>query len=248
MAKITGFFPLTLSVVLHGALACYFAMEYTAMQNALGSRGMSIYLNAPLAESNPFGNNMFQKLHEKAMGENGEGKAEDGAGLSNAKGSAKKKLVSQSISDLKKIKHTATAKKIEPASDKKNGGSDRTLINKERVEKSGTENYGTSAGDSAGSGTLQAFGSVSGPSFKKTSRPHFPEEARRLSISGRVKISLTLDAQGRVMSKKILESPHPVLSRAAMEAIDKSLFNPYTFNGKNQACNTVVSINFKLEE
>jgi TonB family protein len=55
--------------------------------------------------------------------------------------------------------------------------------------------------------------------------PVFPELARRMSISGVVKIQITVDRSGAVKNLKVVGG-HPLLAGAAVDAIKKWKFDP----------------------
>ena len=60
---------------------------------------------------------------------------------------------------------------------------------------------------------------------KSRSNPVYPEIARRMSISGTVKVEVVVSPNGAVKSSKIVGG-HPVLATAALDAVKKWKFEP----------------------
>jgi TonB family protein len=61
--------------------------------------------------------------------------------------------------------------------------------------------------------------------IKTQSPPVYPELARRMSITGVVKIQLKVDKSGAVKEMKLIGG-HPVLANAAMDAIKRWKYEP----------------------
>jgi TonB family protein len=55
--------------------------------------------------------------------------------------------------------------------------------------------------------------------------PTYPEIARRMSITGKVKLSVVIAANGNVRDAKVIGG-HPILVNAAMDAVKKWKFEP----------------------
>ncbi|HKW58037.1 MAG TPA: TonB family protein [Candidatus Acidoferrum sp.] len=60
---------------------------------------------------------------------------------------------------------------------------------------------------------------------KTLGKPVYPELARRLSLSGVVRVELTIGADGRVKRTRVLGG-HPVLAAEAEKAAQQSEFEP----------------------
>lgn len=60
---------------------------------------------------------------------------------------------------------------------------------------------------------------------KSRSNPVYPEIARRMSISGTVKVEVVVSPNGSVKSSKVVGG-HPVLATAALDAVKKWKFEP----------------------
>ena len=56
-------------------------------------------------------------------------------------------------------------------------------------------------------------------------KPAYPDLARQMRLSGKVKLDLAVSAEGRVVSVKPLGG-HPVLIAAAVEAARQWIFEP----------------------
>jgi TonB family protein len=75
----------------------------------------------------------------------------------------------------------------------------------------------------------QAFGQEDGLSRRIKSRvePLYPEIARRMSITGKVKLSVVISPNGSIKDAKVIGG-HPILVNAAMDAVKKWKFEPAT--------------------
>ena len=80
---------------------------------------------------------------------------------------------------------------------------------------------------------------------KKKVPPHYPEDARAEHIQDTVLMQVDIDREGRV-EKVDLISGHPVRAPAAMEAVRKWKYKPFTLNGQAFPIETQVQINFTL--
>lgn len=61
--------------------------------------------------------------------------------------------------------------------------------------------------------------------IKSKIAPIYPELARRMSITGIVKVQITVSANGMVKDSKLVGG-HPVLAGAALDAVKKWRFEP----------------------
>lgn len=78
--------------------------------------------------------------------------------------------------------------------------------------------------------------------------PAYPEEARQGRIQGVVVIEAEIDASGKVVDARILESPSPVLAGAALEAIRQWTFEPAKdATGRPIAVRFSLTMNFRLQ-
>jgi periplasmic protein TonB len=97
---------------------------------------------------------------------------------------------------------------------------------------------GGSAGPDAGLTTARPVSRIA---------PVYPRAARRLRQEGTVRVEVVIDASGRVVSAKLASSSgHPLLDRAAMEAVKAALFSPALRDGKAVATRQVQPIRFSL--
>jgi TonB family protein len=68
--------------------------------------------------------------------------------------------------------------------------------------------------------------------------PVYPELARRMHVSGKVMLLVTIDAEGKVSATKV-ESGHALLAPAAQDAVSRWRFAPNT-----EASESEIEINF----
>ena len=65
--------------------------------------------------------------------------------------------------------------------------------------------------------------------IKKVS-PDYPAQARQLRIEGTVQMEATIAKDGSVKNLKVV-SGHPILARAAVDAVKQWKYKPYLLNG-----------------
>jgi TonB family protein len=76
--------------------------------------------------------------------------------------------------------------------------------------------------------------------------PVYPPIAAAARIQGDVGISVLIDAKGKITSEKVVSGP-AMLQQAAMDAVNKWQFEPFTTNGVSESVKTVLTIPFQLE-
>jgi protein TonB len=75
----------------------------------------------------------------------------------------------------------------------------------------------------------------------------YPEEARRAGVEGTVTLSITIDAEGRVVAAKIVSGPGYGLDEAAREAIRRFRFKPAIKGGEAVSTEMKYSYTFLLD-
>jgi TonB family protein len=74
-------------------------------------------------------------------------------------------------------------------------------------------------------------------------QPVYPAEARRMHVQGSVVIDATVTAQGQIDGLKLV-SGDPLLAQAAMDAVRRWRYTPYSLNGQPIAKETRITISF----
>jgi periplasmic protein TonB len=74
-------------------------------------------------------------------------------------------------------------------------------------------------------------------------QPVYPPEARRMHVQGSVVIDATVTPQGQVDELKLV-SGDPLLAQAAMDAVRRWRYTPYSLNGQPIAKETRITISF----
>lgn len=77
-------------------------------------------------------------------------------------------------------------------------------------------------------------------------RPAYTDEARVAAIEGKVRVQLTLDAEGKVTEASVLEGLGHGLDEAALEAVRGAVFVPATSCGKGVPSTFTVGVRFAL--
>jgi len=80
--------------------------------------------------------------------------------------------------------------------------------------------------------------------IKKVS-PDYPAQARQLRIEGAVQLEATISKEGKVSNVKVLGG-HPILARAASDAVKQWKYKPYLLNDQPVEIDTQITVNFKL--
>lgn len=75
--------------------------------------------------------------------------------------------------------------------------------------------------------------------------PVYPSVAKKRNIEGEVALEIVISKEGGVMRTQVL-SGHPLLKRAAMEAVKKYRYKPFKQNGQAVEAITTISIPFSL--
>lgn len=76
--------------------------------------------------------------------------------------------------------------------------------------------------------------------------PVYPEMAVRARVSGAVVLAAIIDEEGSVTNLKVL-SGHPLLTKAALEAVRQWKYRPTILNGEPVTVSAVVTIVFKIQ-
>lgn len=90
-------------------------------------------------------------------------------------------------------------------------------------------------------GTAQAE-----PVYK--TEPAFPPEVKSARIYGTVVLTVITNEKGEVYDARVVRGPHPLLNRAALEAVVKWRYRPKVVNGRQVPLLLTVSILFSPKE
>ena len=93
--------------------------------------------------------------------------------------------------------------------------------------------------------TLRVSQGVSQGLLVKKIQPEYPAQAKQLRIEGAVQLLANIAKDGNVAQIKVLGG-HPILARAATEAVKQWKYKPYMLNGQAVEFETQITINFKL--
>jgi TonB family protein len=75
--------------------------------------------------------------------------------------------------------------------------------------------------------------------------PRYPDDAKQARVQGQVVLQAEIDKNGDIQNLALI-SGHPMLAPAAMEAVKKWKYKPYTLNGEPVEVETLVTVNFTL--
>jgi protein TonB len=94
-----------------------------------------------------------------------------------------------------------------------------------------------------GSGGSETF-----PHFLHRVLPLYPQAARRMGREGKVVLRLSIDETGKLQQVEVVESSDFEFTRAAVEAVKKSTFQPAQQNGRPVPSRAILPVQFVLKE
>ena len=87
---------------------------------------------------------------------------------------------------------------------------------------------------------------VQPPKIIKKVAPVYPPLAAKIRVQGDVVLQCVTDIYGNVVSVKVLSSPHPLLTKAAIDAVRQWKFEPMIINGIPRPVRFVLTVRFRL--
>ena len=87
---------------------------------------------------------------------------------------------------------------------------------------------------------------VQPPKIIKRVAPVYPPLAAKIRAQGDVVLQCVTDIYGNVVSVKVLSSPHPLLTKAAVDAVRQWKFEPMIINGIPRPVRFVLRVKFRL--
>jgi protein TonB len=79
----------------------------------------------------------------------------------------------------------------------------------------------------------------------KITRPQYPQEAFVKKIEGMVKVQILIDANGRVVNARVIQSI-PLLDAAALQTVYQWVFSPAMKNGRPVATLAEAPVTFRI--
>jgi protein TonB len=77
--------------------------------------------------------------------------------------------------------------------------------------------------------------------------PDYPSLARLARVQGTVRLEAVIAADGRIQNLKVLAG-HPLLVKAALEAVARWRYQPTLLNGEPVEVVTEIDVNFSLAD
>lgn len=96
------------------------------------------------------------------------------------------------------------------------------------------------------SGALTRLEDSQRPKLVKMVRPVYPAEALKNKLQGVVKLEAVIDENGKVQALRMLESPDPLLTEAALAAVKGWEYEPFIQDGKAKKVAFTVTVTFAL--
>jgi protein TonB len=94
-------------------------------------------------------------------------------------------------------------------------------------------------------GALKISQGVSQGLLIKKVQPEYPQNARAMRIEGAVQMQALIDKEGKITNVKVMKG-HPVLARAAVDAVRQWRYKPYYLDGQPVEIQTEITVVFKL--
>jgi protein TonB len=86
------------------------------------------------------------------------------------------------------------------------------------------------------------------PKYRERVQPQYPDQARAANIEGKVRIEVTINAEGDVVDARIIQGLGHGLDEAALVAMKRTKFHPSTKCGKPVPTTIVIPVNFSLSD
>src|SRR5690349_11147663 len=94
---------------------------------------------------------------------------------------------------------------------------------------------------------IKVGGNVQSAKLVRQPRPVYPPLAKQARISGVVKLSAVISANGTIQDLKVI-SGHPLLIPAALDAVKQWVYQPTLLNGEPVEVQTQIDVNFTLSQ
>jgi TonB family protein len=76
--------------------------------------------------------------------------------------------------------------------------------------------------------------------------PKYPFEAKVKKISGTVVLTALIAPEGNITGLDVIASPHSLLAKSAVDAVQKWKYRPYILNGKPTTVETTIFVNYNI--
>ncbi|GAB4033485.1 MAG: hypothetical protein Fur0012_13210 [Elusimicrobiota bacterium] len=116
-------------------------------------------------------------------------------------------------------------------------------------ESSGHDSYDSGANSALPrSGQEGVYSLAEGPKIKGELLVKYPLTARRLKKNGFVKVGITIDENGKMISFSILESSGEEFSKSVEQALRNAAFEPAFVNGSRVKSYGVLPVRFEIKD
>jgi len=99
----------------------------------------------------------------------------------------------------------------------------------------------------AGPKRIRVGGSIEATKLVESPKAEYPQSARARGIQGLVLLVGVISIEGNILSLRVLSSPDPALSEAAMEAVKRWRYVPTLLNGEPIEVVTTIAVKFHLD-
>jgi TonB family C-terminal domain len=96
-------------------------------------------------------------------------------------------------------------------------------------------------------GALARLEDAQKPKLVRKVNPVYPEEAAKNKVQGTVVLEAVIDESGKVKALRMLKSPDPLLTEAALAAVKSWEYEPFIQDGKAKKVAFTVTVTFALK-
>jgi|SRR5581483_1267982 len=100
----------------------------------------------------------------------------------------------------------------------------------------------------AARGPVRVGGQITTPALIRRVEPVYPEVASLAHLTGLVVLEATVNEEGRVVAVRVVRSRHPLLDRAASEALAEWRYSPLVLNGTPMPFVVTVTFTFSVKD
>jgi TonB family protein len=93
---------------------------------------------------------------------------------------------------------------------------------------------------------IKVGGNVVAANLVNPIKPVYPPELQRQGVQGTVRLEAIISKDGLAAGLRVIDSPDPALTQAALDAVKQWRYKPTVLNGENVEVRTTIDVNFSL--
>jgi TonB family protein len=104
------------------------------------------------------------------------------------------------------------------------------------------------ADNSGAARPIKVGGNVVAANLINPIKPAYPPELQRAGVQGTVRIEAFISKDGLAANLRVISSPDPGLTQAALDAVQQWRYRPTVLNGESVEVQTTIDVNFSLSD